>query len=53
VIFEAVVDVDVGAAVSAVVDVDVGAAVGGAVGVADAEDRWNVEENDALFWEMG
>lgn len=48
-IFEAVVDVDVGAAVSAVVDVDVGAAVG----VADAEDRWNVEENDALFWEMG
>jgi len=53
VIFEAVVDVDVGAAVgaavSAVVDVDVGAAVG----VADAEDRWNVEENDALFWEMG
>jgi hypothetical protein len=37
VIFEAVVDVDVGAA----------------VGVADADDRWNVDENDALFWEMG
>lgn len=24
----------------------------GAAG-AGADDRWNVEENDALFWEMG